>query len=138
MKTIKYSVSSLLLMAFVILAGCNENLTSPSFSHIEGPSVSRNESGDNTYTAKMSLQIGEAVWLNSKVTSLARINGYKISNCNSVSRNLFVSSSSVDGNQSLPCSWKSSNNFMLEDLVMENVSGRKITIEVNLSGTGVN
>jgi hypothetical protein len=27
---------------------------------------------------------------------------------------------------------------MLEDLVMENVSGRKITIEVNLSGTGVN
>ena len=135
MKALKLNISAVIFICILIIAGCSDNIISPiveSGSRTESLQIkNKNNSFIRTYT----LQAGESVFLDSNITSLRLINSCWISNCNQRRQGLFISTSIIDPPNSLPCSWK---NYSLPDLLIDNISGREITFEIQLTGISSN
>lgn len=150
MKTLKSMLAITILIVVSVIAGCDDNLSSPrEFIYTENQITEQgaNQPQDkHSSTTKwqtksistiITLGPDESVYLNSEVTLLSNITAYTILNCNLVRQELHITSSSIDGPYSLPCSWKTTSNFMIDDLSIQNVSKSNKTIKIFLKGIPV-
>jgi hypothetical protein len=133
MKALKVYTGILIMVCLSILSACSDNITSPVSSGSQETEVFKavNTKNLDSYSSLISVKPGESIFLHSDITNLKSITDYSISNCETFTKNLFISASNIDGSQSLPCS---SNGYSLDDLLIENRSGQEKTFEVKLSG----
>ncbi|MBV6477881.1 MAG: hypothetical protein HGGPFJEG_00626 [Ignavibacteria bacterium] len=136
MKTLSIFFGPLLAISITLMTGCSDSLTSSSTLRDPKPAA-ETERGWDSYSSTILVKPQSFVFLDSTVTSLSWIAGYMISNCEITSRNLYITASNIDNNQSLPCNWKTNSSLMLKDLLIQNLTSRAIVIDVKLNGIGV-
>lgn len=145
MKAIKVISGVLTILLISVLIGCSDNFIAPANSSVsEYLQSTENHQTDEAivpkdakYKLNFKIQPNEVMTLDSKVTDLTGIKSFSISNCNIERKDLFVSASNLDQSGSLGCSWNSNSSFMLNDLIIENRSGKVREIEVVLSGRSI-
>lgn len=136
MKTVKQILSIIIVISMMILSACSDSITSSLNSLPEEKQTP--ETGGNltkvSYSSSFKLKPNEHIMLNSVVTSLKSINEYSISNCFNTRSDLYISASNIGILRSLPCE---SNEFLLDDIMIENISGTVKKITVKLTGVSV-
>ncbi|MFZ1322641.1 MAG: hypothetical protein WAT71_13875 [Ignavibacteria bacterium] len=138
MKTSKLVIALVIFVSQMVVTGCNDNLTSTIVSNSDkSQQLKSNIDGEDFYSATISLQPGESVFLDSNVTSLSGINSYSISNCSLLKKTVFISTSVFDPPGSMECEWETYENYLIPDLSIQNISRRKMNVEVLLNGVSV-
>ena len=136
MKALKQILSILIVISLMILSACSDSITSSLNSVPEenqSPATGSSERGVS-YSSSFRLKPGEHVLLNSRVTLLRSINEYSVSECENSRSELYISASNIGMLHSMPCE---SSEFVLDDLMIENISGMVKKINVKLSGVSV-
>ncbi len=133
MKALKQILSILIVISMMILTACSDSITSSLKSEKEevNSTVTGSSERGASYSSLFRLDPGEHILLNSRVTSLRSINEYSVSNCGISKEDLYISASNIDLIISLPCG---SEDFILEDLLIENRSTQQREIGVKLKG----
>lgn len=136
MKALKQFLSILIVLSLMILSACSDSITSSLNSVQEkdqSPLTGSSERGAS-YSSSFTLNAGEYILLHSGITLLKNISEYSVSNCSNSRFDLHLSASNIGMLRSLPCE---SSEHVLNDLLIENISGQVKKITVKMTGLPV-
>ncbi|MBK8550909.1 MAG: hypothetical protein IPL53_07560 [Ignavibacteria bacterium] len=133
MKALKLFTGILIMMSLAVLSSCSDSITSSLNSESDKTKLSEsiNKKGTDSFSGSFDIKPGESVLLDREITALKYITEYSISNCADRKKILHISASNIDGLNSLPCE---SEDYLLHDLLIENISDQVRTVEVKFSG----